>query len=336
MGAGRVFISHCVKDHEGVQELVRYLEARDIFVWIAPRDVRPGLDYSEQIQEAIEQCSAFLVIVTEGANASLFVRAETEMAFSSRRPIFPVRFGEMEPAKGLRLFLNIHHWTNAFGPDSPSNLQRLATELAALAGVADAPAAPAVIPAVPETPPPEEPPSDAGPDAFDVPTLSERGSFLTRPRLAAAAAAAMLLSLTLAWPLVTNRGDAASAAERPASRGEVPAPGGNGNVAAEPAGARKPAVTADPAPAARAAAVQTLGGGTRTAAPRRASANPVPASSSRRTAPRPARAAAPSLPPTRTQRVRTQMRCRQFTVAESGSSDRHRSCQGQNGMVTMG
>lgn len=330
MAAGRVFISHCVKDHAGVHDLVRYLEARDISVWIAPRDVRPGLDYSEQIQEAIEQCSAFLVIVTEGANASLFVRAETEMAFSSRRPIFPVRFGEMEPAKGLRLFLNIHHWTNAFGPGSPQNLERLATELAALSGAADGPTAPAPAADV-ERPRPAAAPIEPAPDIDGPPSeaVSDRAPFLTGPRAAMAGAAALLLSLSLAWPLVADRGDAASAIERPASRAPLPAPSGSENVMAEPAGGQKPAPTAGSLAAARSAPAQVLGG-TRAAAPRRASANRVAVAPSRRTARRPARTTPP-----RTIRVRAQMACRNFTVSSGASSSRNRSCQGPRGAVLM-
>jgi hypothetical protein len=331
MAAGRVFISHCVRDHDGVHDLVRYLETRDIFVWIAPRDVRPGLDYSEQIQEAIEQCSAFIVIVTEAANASLFVRAETEMAFSSRRPIFPVRFGEMEPAKGLRLFLNIHHWTNAFGPESPSNLQRLATELATLSGIPDGSAPPPAEAAL-ARPATAAPPSQPALAAADPPaeTAAERTPLLTRPRVAMAVAAALLLSLSLAWPLVADRGDAAAAVESPASPGPAADPRGIGKVVAEPAGGQKPAATADPPPAARSAAVQTLGDA-RTTTPRRASANPVAAAPIRRMARRPARAAPPRRAP-----VRTQMPCRRFTVAESGREDRDRACAGTRGMVILG
>ena len=57
----------------------------------APRDVRPGIDYSEELQAAIEGCAAFVVLVTDMANKSPYVRAETEMAFSCHKPIFPVR-----------------------------------------------------------------------------------------------------------------------------------------------------------------------------------------------------------------------------------------------------
>ena len=81
MSAGHVFISHGSENHGEAEEISRFLEGRGITTWIAPRDVRPGMDYSEQLQSAIEQCLAFVVLVTETANTSPYVRAETEMAF---------------------------------------------------------------------------------------------------------------------------------------------------------------------------------------------------------------------------------------------------------------
>jgi hypothetical protein len=43
-----------------------------------------------------------------------------------------------------------------------------------------------------------------------------------------------------------------------------------------------------------------------------------------------------TVPPTRTQRVRAQMACRNFTVAEGQRSDSNRSCAGPRGAVLMG
>lgn len=103
-------------------------------MWIAPRDVRPGMDYSEQLQAAIEECAAFVVIVTNSANKSPFVRVETEMAFSLDKPIFPVRMSEAMPGPGLALFLKIKHWTNAFGAGRDMSLERLARELRTFGG----------------------------------------------------------------------------------------------------------------------------------------------------------------------------------------------------------
>lgn len=133
---GHVFISHGSDDRVQANELAAFIEAKGAKAWIAPRNVRPGQDYSEQLQEAIEKCSAFVVLVTDKANKSPYVRAEVEMAFSLFKPIFPVRMSDIKPAAGLALFLKIRHWTDAFGEDREANLARLAREVQTAAGVA--------------------------------------------------------------------------------------------------------------------------------------------------------------------------------------------------------
>ena len=110
-----VFLSHSSSDAADAAWLTDYLEESGIKVWIAPRDVRPGRDYAEQIQAAIEASSAIIVLVSADANKSSFVRAETEMGFSQDKRIFPVRTAPVEPGPGLALFLQIKHWTNAYG-----------------------------------------------------------------------------------------------------------------------------------------------------------------------------------------------------------------------------
>jgi hypothetical protein len=130
---GHIFVSYSSADRAFANDLVRQLEAAGNRIWFAPRDVRPGTDYSEQIQAAIEQAGAFVIIVSNAANESDFVRAETEMAFSRRRPIFPVRCGPVAPAPGLALFLQLRHWTDAFGPSRHNAVARLGHELAGLA-----------------------------------------------------------------------------------------------------------------------------------------------------------------------------------------------------------
>jgi len=308
MTAGRVFVSYCVKDSSDVYELVRYLEARDISAWIAPRDIRPGLDYSEQIQEAIEQCSAFLVVVTEAANSSLFVRAETEMAFSSRRPIFPVRFRELAPAKGLRLFLNIHHWTNAFGPESEVNLRLLATELAAVSRAAEGPAV---------APPPEKAPSGPDRHAADrsVSGLPVRAAVLTRPRAVMVAAAAIFfLSLPVVWTLATSASDTRPAVGGSASRSPAPDRIAPGNAMSGPVDGRgSDPRTARPIPAPRGDIAQS--DGTRAKAQRRLGATSMASSPSRQ----PRRVAAVPRPSSKPPTEAPQMVCRNFTVAGGAS-----------------
>jgi hypothetical protein len=165
--SAHVFISHGSDDRDEANVLSAFIEARGIRTWIAPRDVRPGQDYSEQLQHAIEQCAAFVVLVTEKANSSPYVRAETEMAFSTNKPIFPVRRSDIQPAAGLAFFLKIRHWTDGFGKHGDAAMERLGLELDALCRppprepVASAPTpAPASAPA-PSSPPPPSPPAPA-------------------------------------------------------------------------------------------------------------------------------------------------------------------------------
>ena len=124
-----VFLSHSSADAADANWLTEYLEERGVKVWIAPRDVRPGREYAEQIQSAIDGCPAIVILVSGDANKSSFVRAETEMAFSQDKRIFPVRTQPVEPGPGLALFLKIKHWTNAYGLQRERALGQLVAEI---------------------------------------------------------------------------------------------------------------------------------------------------------------------------------------------------------------
>jgi hypothetical protein len=164
--AGHVFISHGSENRDEANELCAFIEARGVKCWIAPRDVRPGIDYSEELQAAIENAAAFVVLVTDHSNRSPYVRAETEMAFSSHKPIFPVRQADIKPAAGLALFLKIRHWTDAYGKYRDGAMDRLALELQTVTGVAatspaPVPAAPPLAPSPPPAPAPPPAPTPA-------------------------------------------------------------------------------------------------------------------------------------------------------------------------------
>jgi PQQ-dependent catabolism-associated CXXCW motif protein len=174
--SGHVFISHASENRDEANELVALIEAKGMTAWIAPRDVRPGFDYSEELQRALENCTAFVVLVTDDANTSPYVRAETEMAFSNQKPMLPVRLGEITPAPGLAFFLKIRHWTDAYGARREAALARLVLELQTLTGTAPswAPkAAAAAPPPLAEAPPPAPPPPPPpGPAPASPPPLA--------------------------------------------------------------------------------------------------------------------------------------------------------------------
>jgi hypothetical protein len=167
--AGHVFISHGSENSEEANALCAFIESKGVKAWIAPRDVRPGIDYSEELQAAIETCAAFVVLVTDMANKSPYVRAETEMAFSCHKPIFPVRQADIKPAAGLALFLKIRHWTDAYGKHRDAAMARLALELQTVVGVVAPAPPPEPEPAPPPPPPPPPAPPPPLPEAAPVP-----------------------------------------------------------------------------------------------------------------------------------------------------------------------
>jgi len=52
------FISYSSKDKTAADAACAMLEAAGVRCWIAPRDVRPGLEYGAAIIEAIDQTSS--------------------------------------------------------------------------------------------------------------------------------------------------------------------------------------------------------------------------------------------------------------------------------------
>ena len=163
--SGAVFLSHSESDRARIEPIVQLLRKSGIRVWIAPDDVAPGADYSVASDEAIESCAAFVIFVSEAAGRSRHVRAETQMAFTLNKPLFPVRMDDAPPPKGLRIFLNVQHWTNAFGRIEDRDLARLASAILESTGKEGVTAPP---PPSPPPPPPSSPPRREEPKTQDI------------------------------------------------------------------------------------------------------------------------------------------------------------------------
>ncbi len=129
----RVFVSHSHKDGDIAMDVCRRLERQGITCWIAPRDIAVGEDYSVRVAEAIDACAVFAIILSGHSNVSRFVKAETEQAFNSKIPIFPLRVEDVTIERGLRFFISITHWVDAFGPHRAAGIERFVAAVAARA-----------------------------------------------------------------------------------------------------------------------------------------------------------------------------------------------------------
>jgi tetratricopeptide (TPR) repeat protein len=135
------FISHAKADAKKAQEIAASLEERGLKCWIAPRDVRAGRAYGDEIIRGIESAQSFVLVLSKASNASAFVAREVERATSKKKPLFAVRLANVEPAPSLELFISGTQWIDAFPGRLSTHIGRLADLLTEEEGPAPEPRA---------------------------------------------------------------------------------------------------------------------------------------------------------------------------------------------------
>jgi hypothetical protein len=130
-----VFISHSSSDGSTASEICRLLEVQGIHCWMAPRDVRPGYDYDEEIVDAIDETEAMVLILSSHSNESIHVKHEVERAVSHGKAVFPVRIQEVLPSKKLVLHISTRQWIDAWKPPLEAKIEQLAAAIKGLLGL---------------------------------------------------------------------------------------------------------------------------------------------------------------------------------------------------------
>src|ERR1700729_3914420 len=101
-----VFVSYASHDSAVAQEACSALEAAGFRCWIAPRDVVPGTLYADEIIGAINNATAFVLILSKQAVESPHVGKEIEGASSKRRPIIALRTDSAPLTRAFEYFLS--------------------------------------------------------------------------------------------------------------------------------------------------------------------------------------------------------------------------------------
>lgn len=125
-----VFISYATPDRDRAFEICRHLEALGHPCWIAPRDIRSGHDYGEEIIRGIERSRSFVLILSAAANNSVYVKREVERAVSKAKPVFPVRVEDVPPSPALEFHLASLHYLDAWSGALQDHVAALARDLA--------------------------------------------------------------------------------------------------------------------------------------------------------------------------------------------------------------
>lgn len=102
---GYVFISYSSKNQTYAEATRSLLKQEQINSWMAPYDIPAGSKYAYVINDAIQNCSCVLLLLTEEAQESEFVEREIERAVSYKKSIISMHLDESKLNSGFRYFL---------------------------------------------------------------------------------------------------------------------------------------------------------------------------------------------------------------------------------------
>jgi hypothetical protein len=77
-----VFISYSTKDSDFANEFAQQLHADGCQVWIDRKELDPGEYFEEEIRSGIDNCSYFILLLSENSATSPWVRLEVEYVLS--------------------------------------------------------------------------------------------------------------------------------------------------------------------------------------------------------------------------------------------------------------
>ena len=107
-----IFISHSSRDAESAEKVCVLLEEAGPQCFIAPRDIRSGREYAEELMLGIERSDALVVMLSNHSNISPHVLREVEHAASKSIPILVYKMEEVALTKSMEYFLMTHQWVN--------------------------------------------------------------------------------------------------------------------------------------------------------------------------------------------------------------------------------
>ncbi len=125
----QIFISHSSKDAEFAQGICELIERNNVKCFIAPRDIRSGREYAEELVNGIDHSSAMILLMSENANHSPHVLREVERAVSKNIPILVYKLEDTALSKSMEYFLMTHQWINAQGDENYVDILRFVNDL---------------------------------------------------------------------------------------------------------------------------------------------------------------------------------------------------------------
>jgi len=111
-----VFISYSSKNKTAADAICHVLEENGVKCWMAPRDIPAGSEYGDLIEMAIKSSEIVVVVFSQTAAESQWVKGELNIAFEEQKTMIPFRIDSTPLTGQNRVILNQKHWIDAY-PD---------------------------------------------------------------------------------------------------------------------------------------------------------------------------------------------------------------------------
>jgi len=106
-----IFISYSTMDSEIANEICEIIENSGLKCWIAPRDIRTGVNFAQSIVDGIKNARMFLAVFSNDFMRSKYALRELEIAFSEDKYIFAFNIDDSMHEGNSALYLNNAQWT---------------------------------------------------------------------------------------------------------------------------------------------------------------------------------------------------------------------------------
>jgi hypothetical protein len=120
-----IFICHSSRDREAVGKVLTAITSSGYSCWIAPRDIRPGHRYPEEIVDAIRHCQVMVLVYSSHSAESMDVGNEVAKAWRFQKPVIPFRVEDVPITDFLEYYIGHYQWIDAFAPPLASHFTTL-------------------------------------------------------------------------------------------------------------------------------------------------------------------------------------------------------------------
>lgn len=120
-----VLISYSSKDDKWANAICNRLEANNIRVWVAPRDIVAGRSYAAEINRAIRETKCVVLIFNKNSYSSQWVRKEVERAVNSNKIIIPFRIDNVSLDDEWDLYISSAHWLDVMNKEKEEAIGEL-------------------------------------------------------------------------------------------------------------------------------------------------------------------------------------------------------------------